>query len=671
MNLKSKFFAIILLLVSVLYANYPNFLEFIPGLKNDNELFYRQKIEVFQKSLDALHQLDLFLVDTEKKAIQIIGSDASKVQVLLEVDLFNEVFEDLDLIEQEGGYWITSSQKNLTNAASNLNQLALNAKRIDRIEFAESSSELLFFASKENILFKNLEPVRTFLGDDLDFFENIEKGAYSSKKKEPDLLINLGLDLKGGIYLDLGIDIDEIFENLAINLRENLTNYFLETGIYYSALDLVDDKTALNIYLATGQDFDWQQEKVQDLLGFYEIETIEAGNYRAFLPESEKKNIELSSLEQVINILNNRVNLLGVKEPSIQRKGEDSIIVQLPGQTDPARARSIIQQSAKLDFRLVEENISPDAPGDHLVFPYEQKDPLTGEILNIEEIVVKDRIIMSGEMVQAARVAYSSSTGQPYITIDFNSEGNSLFASITEKNVGKRLAIILDDKVQSFPRINEAIYGGNAQITGAFTNQEASDLALVLRSGSLPTSLIINEERTVGASLGEDSIRSSMIALLLGFVFVILLLLVYYQIAGLFCIFALIFNILIIFASLSYFQATLTLPGMAGIILTVGMAVDANILIFERIKEELELQTNLHKAVGQGFQRSLWTILDANITTLLASLILFQFGTGPIKGFAITLSIGITASLFTSLFVSRFLFEFFYRNAPKEKKLAI
>jgi preprotein translocase subunit SecD len=671
MTLRSKFLVVFLLLVSVLYANYPNFLEFVPGLKSENVDFYKEKTATIQEALEALHALDLFLVDTEKEAIQVIGSDSSKVRALLEIDLFDDVFEDLKVVEEAGEYLLTSSTKNLTNIASDLNQLVLNAKRVEKVEFDTANSEILFFANEESLLFKNLEPIRSFIGDELDFFEDVEKNAYSSKKKDPNLLIHLGLDLKGGIYLDLGIDIDKIFENLAINLREDLTNYFLDEGIYFSDIELAEDKNSLNVYLASGQSFDWQQQEIQDLLGDFEIETEEEGIYRAFLAASKKTTIEENSLEQVINILNNRVNLLGVKEPSIQRKGEDAIVVQLPGQTDPARARNVIQQSAKLDFRMVEENISPDAPGDNLVFPYEQKDSLTGEIINIEEIVVEDRVILSGEMVKEARVAYSQTTAQPYVTIDFNSEGGRLFAAITEKNVGRSLAIILDGKVQSFPRINEAIYGGSAQITGDFSNQEAADLALVLRSGYLPTSLIINEERTVGASLGEDSIRASMIALLLGFVFVILLLLIYYQLAGLFCIFALLFNILIIFAALSYFQATLTLPGMAGIILTVGMAVDANILIFERIKEELGLNTNLHKAIGQGYQRSLWTILDANITTLLASLILFQFGTGPIKGFAVTLSIGIVASLFTSLFVSRFLFELFYKKAAKNQKLAI
>lgn len=671
MNLRLKFVVIGLLFLGVIYANYPNFLEFIPGLKKDNTSFYFQKIKIFQESLNALHSLDLLLVDEEAKEIKVLGSNSSSIENLQSISLFENLFNGVKVEARENSYFLTSSSKNLTNIAEDLNKIILNAKKIEKIEFIEENLEILFFAKNEAKLFKNLEPIRTFVEKDLDFFYNPNIEAYSSKKKTSDLLVSLGLDLKGGIYLDLGIELEKIFENLAINLREDLRNYFLDKGVFFSDLSLSKDKTSLDVTLVENQKLDWQKNDLQAILGYFEVKENELGDFEVFLPEAQKSTIEDNAIDQVINTLNNRVDLLGVKEPSIQKKGTDSIIVQLPGQTNPVRARNIIQQSAKLDFRFVVEDADPAAPGNNLVFSYEQKDPISDEIISVRELVVKDRVVMSGVLVQDARVVYSQTTGQPYVTVDFNSAGSEIFAKITSKNVGKSLAIILDGKVQSYPRINEPIYGGSAQISGNFSNQEAADLALVLRSGSLPTSLIINEERTVGASLGEDSIRASMIALLLGFIFVILLLLIYYQLAGLFCIFALLFNTLIIFACLSYFQATLTLPGMAGIILTVGMAVDANILIFERIKEELSLNKNLHKAVGQGYSRSLWTILDANITTLLASAILFQFGTGPIKGFALTLSIGIIASLFTSLFVSRFLFELFYQRASKEQKLSI
>ena len=672
MGLRSKFIVIFLLFAGVLYVNYPNFLEFIPGLKKDSSALYQEKARSFQSALSLLHSLDLFLVDKENNRIAVIGTDPSAVLELASLDLFSEFFQNLETWHQEDSYFLLFKQntKNVTAIAADLNDLISYAKKITKIEFFAGTSEIGFFAQEGELLFEGTEPIRSFLANELDWLYNPELKFYSSKEKDPKLLVNLGLDLKGGIYLDLDLQLEPIFENLAKNLREDLRGYFLENNIFFLNIELAVDRSSLNILLTPNQEVDWQTQDIQQILSDFVIEDQGKGVFLAKIPDDKKDIIQASALDQVVNILNNRIDLLGVKEPTIQKKGKNSIVVQLPGQSDPARARKIIQQSAKLEFRFVVENANPEYPEENLVLVYEQKDTQSGEILSVERIVVEDIVVLSGERVKDARVSYSQTTGVPYVTLTFNSQGADIFGEITAKNVGRNLAIVLDDKIQSYPRINEAIYGGNAQITGNFSNKEASDLALVLRSGSLPTSLVINEERTVGASLGEDSIRSSMIALLLGFIFVILLLLCYYRLAGLFCIFALIFNILIIFAALSYFQATLTLPGMAGIILTVGMAVDANILIFERIKEELA-STNLHKAIGQGFQRSLWTILDANITTLLASIILFYFGTGPIKGFAVTLSIGIVASLFTSLFVSRFLFEFFYRTAPKEQKLSI
>ena len=484
------------------------------------------------------------------------------------------------------------------------------------------------------------------------------------------LLISLGLDLKGGIYLDLSINTEELFENLLKNLREDLNVYFSENGIFVLDMRVIDERN-LEIRLDPSQEVDWQSDKLSSYLSNTNIQPQGEGVFLATLGSAEINKIKEKTLEQVINTLNNRIDQLGVKEPSIQKKGDDSVIVQLPGQTDPARARRIIQQSAKLEFRFVVENLEPENAGNNLVLISEVKDEKTGEVLGTNQVVVEDRVVLGGELIREARVSFSQNTGLPYVTLVFNSKGATAFGEITEKNVGRRLAVILDNKVQSSPVIQEAIYGGNAQISGSFTNKEASDLALVLRSGSLPTSLVINQERTVGASLGEDSVRNSMLALAFGFLLIILLILGYYRISGAFCIVALVFNILFIFAALSYFEATLTLPGMAGIILTVGMAVDANILIFERIKEELKKIPSSQAAIQRGFELSRWTILDANITTLLAAGILFYFGTGPIKGFSITLSIGILASLFTSLFVTRFLFEVFYLRSFKAKKVSI
>ncbi len=672
MQLRYKFVVILLLFLAIVYANYPNVWELIPGLRQDNTVFYKEKEKNIRLALKSLHELQLFLVEKEKGRIQAIGTNASFLQSLTKQHLIGGFFENFTIKEEEGKTYLypTDSKKSISELAEQFNRLSLNSKKIDSVEYQVEKQQLFFSLQNNRLLTPISEPVKTFLADELDWVYDAALGGYSSRKKKSDLLISLGLDLQGGIYLDLSLNTEELFENLLKNLREDLNSYFSENSIFVLGIQIVDNRN-LEIRLDPSQEIDWQGDKLSSYLNNVSIQEQGEGVFLATLGDAEVSRIQKRTLEQVINTLNNRIDQLGVKEPSIQQKGEDSVIVQLPGQTDPARARRIIQQSAKLEFRFVVDNSDSENPGNNLVLISEIKDEKTGEILGTNQIVVEDRVVLGGELIREARVSFSQTTGLPYVTLVFNSKGAKVFGEITAKNIGRRLAVILDNKVQSSPTIQEAIYGGNAQITGSFTNKEASDLALVLRSGSLPASLIINQERTVGASLGEDSVRDSMLALVFGFLLIILLILGYYRISGAFCIVALVFNILFIFAALSYFEATLTLPGMAGIILTVGMAVDANILIFERIKEELKKAHNLQTAIQRGFELSRWTILDANITTLLAAGILFYFGTGPIKGFSITLSIGILASLFTSLFVTRFLFEVFYLRNFKAKKVSI
>ena len=672
MQLRYKFVIILLLFLAIIYVNYPNVWELIPSLRQDEAGFYQEKEKNIQIALNDLKELQLFLVEKEKGRIQAIGTSAAFLQSLAKQPLISGFFEDFKIKEEEGKtyLYLTNSKAKITELADQFNRLALNSQKIDEVQYQADKQQLFFLLQENQQLSPISEPIKTFLADELDWVYDAALGGYSSRKKKSDLLISLGLDLKGGIYLDLSINTEELFENLLKNLREDLNVYFSENGIFVLDMRVIDERN-LEIRLDPSQEVDWQGDKLSSYLSNTNIQPQGEGVFLATLGSAEINKIKEKTLEQVINTLNNRIDQLGVKEPSIQKKGDDSVIVQLPGQTDPARARRIIQQSAKLEFRFVVENLEPENAGNNLVLISEVKDEKTGEVLGTNQVVVEDRVVLGGELIREARVSFSQNTGLPYVTLVFNSKGATAFGEITEKNVGRRLAVILDNKVQSSPVIQEAIYGGNAQISGSFTNKEASDLALVLRSGSLPTSLIINQERTVGASLGEDSVRNSMLALAFGFLLIILLILGYYRISGAFCIVALVFNILFIFAALSYFEATLTLPGMAGIILTVGMAVDANILIFERIKEELKKIPSSQAAIQRGFELSRWTILDANITTLLAAGILFYFGTGPIKGFSITLSIGILASLFTSLFVTRFLFEVFYLRSFKAKKVSI
>ena len=672
MNLRYKFIVILLLLLAILYANYPNFLELLPDKQNSNLAFYQQKEKELQSSLQDLHNLNLFIVEKENNKILVVGADLEEVETLQSNLLLNRFFKDYEIKEEASKvylYW-SGDENDLVKNAEQLNNLVLNAKKIESITFQRDNSQLFFAVKDDSQISLNEEPIKTFLADDLDWVYDFIAAGYSSRLKKADLLISLGLDLKGGIYLDLDLDLDTLLSNVLKNLAVDLRNYFNEQSIFLLNLEVIDSRS-LQVRLDPSEVIDWQSEELDNYLNAFEVIPEGEGLFTIAISQTEIARIQQDAIDQVINTLNNRIDLLGVKEPSIQKKGDNSIVVQLPGQTDPARARRVIQQSAKLEFRFVVENGDPENPENNLVLNYEVKDSGTGAIINVEQVVVEDIVMLAGDVIREARVIFSNTTGLPYVSIDFDSKGAADFAELTEKNVGRQLAIILDNKIQSYPVIQEAIYGGQAQITGSFSNKEASDLALVLRSGSLPTSLVINEERTVGASLGEDSVRDSVTALLFGFLLVILLLAIYYQLSGLFCIFALLFNILFIFAALSYFKATLTLPGMAGIILTVGMAVDANILIFERIKEELKQTSNIKQAVKLGFSRSSWTIVDANVTTLLAAAILFYFGTGPIKGFSVTLSIGIIASLFSSLFITRFFFELFYLRKLKVIKLSI
>ena len=325
-----------------------------------------------------------------------------------------------------------------------------------------------------------------------------------------------------------------------------------------------------------------------------------------------------------------------------------------------------------MTFQLVAETGSMDNPDENQIVLFEEiRDPITKEVVSTRPYLLQKKVLMQGDRIRDSRVNFLQTTGAPYVGMSFDDIGKDEFAEITRNNVGRRLAIVLDGKVQSAPRINEEIPSGEAQITGSFTAEEATELALVLRSGSLPAPIIINEERTVGPSLGADSIRQSLIALCLGFAAVMLFMMIYYEVAGIFSVMALIFNLLLIGAALAVLQATLTLPGMAGIVLTIGMAVDANVLIFERIREEIARGNPIRTAINVGFKRATVTILDANITTILAAIVLGQFGTGAIRGFAITLIIGIAASLFTSIIVGRLLFEIVYLRRPKLEKISI
>jgi len=368
------------------------------------------------------------------------------------------------------------------------------------------------------------------------------------------------------------------------------------------------------------------------------------------------------AVDSALEVIRNRIDQFGVREPTIAREGQTRIVVDLPGIKDPQRAIDLIGKTALLEFKLLDEKGDLQEalkgnvpPGDEVLYDSEGK-----------AYLVKQKTLLTGRAIRDARVQIGQ-WGQPYVALDFTGEGAKEFADITGKHVGERLAIILDDVVKSAPVIKTRITGGKAVIEGNFTMEEANELRIVLRSGALPVPLNIIQNTTVGPSLGRDSIRKGLISGLIGLIAVIVFMAVYYKKAGLIANAALILNLLFLMAALVALKATLTLPGIAGIILTIGMSIDANVIIFERIREELRRERAPRSAVDVGYERALRTILDANITTLITALILFQFGTGPIKGFATTLSIGILASLFTAVVVTRAIFNLILEGRPVQK----
>lgn len=373
------------------------------------------------------------------------------------------------------------------------------------------------------------------------------------------------------------------------------------------------------------------------------------------LPLEGKKD----AVERAMEIIRNRVDQFGVGEMAIQRQGKDNIIVQLPGVTDRERALEIIGKTAHLEFKIVSDNIEDlkKAINNEPVEGYELK-YLEGERVGREPLLIAKDASLTGDLLVNAKTEFSSKGfGEPYVSITLNSKGAQIFANVTATNIGKRLAIVLDGNVVSAPVIREAIPSGQAQISGSFTVNDANDLSVILRAGALPAPVVVEEERTVGPLLGADSIKSGIRATLIGAALVFLFMIMYYRLAGLVANFALALNLLIILACLSLFKGTLTLPGIAGLILTIGMSVDANVLIYERIREELKLGKTLRAAISSGYHRAFSAIMDSNLTTIVAAALIFKFGSGPIRGFAVTLTIGLLANLFTSVTCTRIIFD--------------
>jgi preprotein translocase subunit SecD len=494
----------------------------------------------------------------------------------------------------------------------------------------------------------------------------------------PHKKINLGLDLQGGMHLVLEVDTDKAVEGTIERIIQEIRSSLKKEHIRYAALSRIEGNRIL--IKLKGQKYIDGFEKTLDK-EFQNMRILSRSmdgdvlTMQIDLPDRETDQIKKLAADQALETIRNRIDQFGVSEPDIRRQGEKRILVQLPGIKDTKRAKALIGKTALLEFKLVDETHDLDnalkgnvPPGSEVLYGVKE-DPTTKRI-HKTPYLLKKRTLLTGANLTDARVQIDSQYNEPYVSIDFDKKGGRDFARITGENVKKRLAIVLDKKVYSAPVIQEKISGGKARVTGNFTTEEARDLAIALRAGALPAPVNILEERTVGPSLGTDSIRKGLISMCVGGILVILFMIVYYRGAGLIADFALILNILLIAGGLAGFQATLTLPGIAGIILTIGMAVDANVPIFERIREELRIGKTPRAAVDSGYDRATLTILDANVTTLIAALVLFQFGTGPVKGFAVTLSLGVIASLFTALILTRMVFDY-YLIKRKTKRLSI
>ena len=482
----------------------------------------------------------------------------------------------------------------------------------------------------------------------------------------PHKKINLGLDLQGGMHLVLEVDSAKAVESTAERISQEIRQQLKQKRLRNVAVDRIEG-TRISVQVKSEENIDefkaLLDDDFRDLRKISEKMINGSATIVLGLTDADRDQIEKLAVEQALETIRNRIDQFGVAEPDIRRQGENRILIQLPGIKDTQRAMDLIGKTALLEFKLVDDTSSLDAalngdipPGREILYRVEEN-PETQRTTKTP-FLLRKRTLLDGSTLTDAKVQIDSQFNEPYVSINFDKKGARIFERITGENVNKRLAIVLDNNVYSAPVIQEKIAGGQARITGRFTAEEARDLAIVLRAGALPAPVNVLEERSVGPSLGHDSIRKGLLSMVIGGLLVIVFMVIYYKAAGLIADLALALNIVLIGAGLAGFQATLTLPGIAGIILTIGMAVDANVIIFERIREELTLGRTPRAAVAAGYDRATLTILDANVTTLIAAVVLFQFGTGAVRGFAVTLSLGVIASLFTALILSRLIFDY-------------
>ena len=499
------------------------------------------------------------------------------------------------------------------------------------------------------------------------------------KTNMPNKGIVLGLDLQGGLHLVFEVEGDKAVEittdRYASRLRELFAKKNLKANVTVSGLTITITPSNTDII-----------KVVED--NYPTLATVETGTRLVYkISDKEAGRIKDTSADQALETIRNRIDQFGVSEPTIHRQGENEIVVQLPGVKDPKRAIDLIGKTAQLEFKLVADDVKvaseiPQtiAPGEEelLLSQFAGKIPEDTEILfekkvNRETgavrklpILLKKQAALTGDLLSDAKVSIDSRFSEPYVSLSFNTAGAKLFEDVTAANVKKRLAIILDNTVYSAPVIQERIAGGNAQITGNFTMEEAKDLSIVLKAGALPAPMKMLQNVTVGPSLGRDSIEAGKRAGIIGTIAVVIFMIFYYRFSGIIADFALLLNIILLLGAMASLNATLTMPGIAGIILAIGMAVDSNVLMFERMRDELRAGKTPRAAVDSGYDKAFWTIFDSHVTTLITAAVLFQFGTGPIKGFAVTLSLGVSINLFTALIGTKSIFDII--NTKRELK---
>lgn len=488
--------------------------------------------------------------------------------------------------------------------------------------------------------------------------------------------IHLGLDLQGGTHLVLEVEtpkaVDGKLELIGTDLEDTLNS---KTIRFKQVGKTGTDRVTVTLYDKGSAD------AVQKLLKerYPQMEMLPAADEGGFITlgirvgEKEAQDIRDKAVAQALETIRNRIDQFGVSEPIIQREGINHIVVQLPGIKDPKRAIELIGKTARLEFKMVDEGANPQpgmpiSPEDERVIE-KKVDQATGAVTEIP-YVLKKKTLITGDLLTDAQVRIDSQFNQPYVAIEFNSLGAKLFDQVTAANVGKRFAIVLDNNVYSAPVIRERISGGSAQISGSFTEKEAADLAIVLRAGALPAPVKIIQNVTVGPSLGQDSINKGLMAGLIGVILVVVFMTIYYKFSGIIANVGMVLNIVYLMGALAALGATLTLPGIAAIVLLIGMSVDSNVLIFERIREELRLGKSVKAAVDAGYDKAFLTVMDSHVTTLITAAVLFQFGTGPVKGFAVSLSLGIIINLFTSLLGTKVVYDFIL-GRTHVKKLSI